>query len=148
MSDIITTLRDITESASKKIDTTYRASMLKLSVTALNRVLTVQYRDLGVAVYKMCKSKESAGKEESEKIANLTVQIDGTRKKIAELEKRIEYIMELVRCPDCGNTVKMRNAYCSACGRKLAEEEEGVYENENQVSYGYKNDLGEIRERK
>lgn len=64
----------------------------------------------------------------------MTVQIDGTRKRIAALEKRIEYIMGLVRCPDCGNTVKMRNAYCSACGKRLAaEEEKGIEENENQI---------------
>ena len=42
--------------------------------------------------------------------------------------------MGLVRCPDCGNTVKMRNAYCSACGKRLAaEEEKGIEENENQI---------------
>lgn len=82
----------------------------------------------------MCKSKESASKEESEKIANLTVQIDGTRKRIAVLERRIEYIMGLVRCPNCGNTVKMRNAYCSSCGRRLAEEEEDIFVNENEMN--------------
>lgn len=134
MSDLIATLRDITENASKKIDKAYRASVLKLSVTALQKMLTIQYRDLGAAVYKMCKSKNAPDKEESEKIAHLTVQIDGTRNRIAALEKRIEYIMELVRCPSCGSTVKMKNAYCSACGKKLAEEEEGIFENENEMN--------------
>lgn len=134
MSDLITTIKDLTESAAKKLDTAYRASLLKLSATALNKMLAIQYRDLGVAVYKMCKSGEPAGKEETEKIANLTVQIDGTRKRIEVLERRIEYIMELVRCPGCGNIVKMKNAYCSACGRKLAAEEEDIVENENEMN--------------
>lgn len=134
MSDIITTVKDITEAAAKKVDTAYRASLLRLSVTALNKILAAQYRDLGIAVYKMCKNGEHTGKEEAERIATLTVQIDGTRNRIAVLERRIEYIMELVRCPDCGNIVKMKNAYCSACGRKLAAEEEDIFENENEMN--------------
>ena len=134
MSDLITTVKETTEAAAKKVDTAYRASLLKLSVTALNRMLAVQYRDLGIAVYKICKSDKPAGKEESEKIATLTVQIDGTKRRIAVLEKRIEYIMELVRCPNCGNIVKMKNAYCSACGKKLAAEEECIFENENEMN--------------
>ncbi|MCM1055820.1 MAG: hypothetical protein NC394_09910 [Bacteroides sp.] len=134
MTDFFTALKEIAVSAAKKADTGYRASTLKVSVIALNKMLASQYRELGAAVYKMCKSEETAGREASERIAEMTVQIDGTRKRIAVLERRIEYIMGLVRCPDCGNTVKMKNAYCSACGRRLAAEEEGVYENENQMS--------------
>ncbi len=134
MSDIIASIKEFTEAAAKKADTAYRASMLKLSAAALAKMLEIQYRELGSAVYRMCKSEDSAEKEECEEIAALTVQIDGTRKRIASLEKRIEYIMGLVRCPGCGNTVKMRNAYCSACGRRLAaEEEKTVEENENQI---------------
>ncbi len=134
MSDIIAAIKEFTENTAKKADTVYRASMLKLSAAALAKMLEIQYRELGLAVYKMCKSDENNGKEECEEIAALTVQIDGTRKRIAALEKRIEYVMGLVRCPDCGNTVKMRNAYCSACGRRLAaEEEKRVEENENQI---------------
>lgn len=134
MSEIITAIKEFTETAAKKADTAYRASMLKLSAAALAKMLEIQYRELGLAVYKMCKSEDSAGNEECEEIAAMTVQIDGTRKRIAALEKRIEYIMGLVRCPGCGNTVKMRNAYCSSCGKRLAaEEEKGIEENENQI---------------
>ncbi|MBD5113625.1 MAG: hydrogenase maturation nickel metallochaperone HypA [Ruminococcaceae bacterium] len=134
MTDIFDTIKDIALNTAKKADMGYKASMLKLSVAALNKMLESQYRELGTAVYKMCRNEETASKEASEKIAALTVQIDGTRKRIAVLERRIEYILGLVRCPDCGNTVKMKNAYCSACGRKLAAEEEDVFENENQMS--------------
>lgn len=134
MTDIFDTIKDIALNTAKKADTGYKASRLKLSVIALNKMLESQYRELGAAVYKMCKNEEAASREECERIAAMTVQIDGIRKRIAVLERRIEYILGLVRCPDCGNTVKMKNAYCSACGRRLAAEEEDVFENENQMT--------------
>lgn len=139
MTDLLDTIRDFAVSAAKKADKSYKASSLRLSVAALRKMLARQYRELGAAVYKICK-EETAGKEAGEEIAAMTVQIDGTRKRIAALERRIEDIMELIRCPDCGNTVKIKNAYCSACGRKLTAEEEDVFENENQMSIPQEND--------
>ena len=56
MSEIITAIKEFTETAAKKADTAYRASMLKLSAAALAKMLEIQYRELGLAVYKMCNS--------------------------------------------------------------------------------------------
>ncbi len=130
MTEIFETIREITEAAIKKADEGYRVSMLKLSSAALKKLLAGQYRELGAAVYLMCKN----GNEDTEEIAAMTVQIDGTRKRIAALERRIDDIMGLMHCPRCGRTLKLKNAYCSHCGRRLAAEVEGVNENENEMN--------------
>lgn len=134
MSEMVEIIKELAEKAVKKADTAYRASSLKLSAAALEKMLGIQYRELGEAVYRMCKGGEKAEKEECEEIAALTVRIDSTRRRLAALNKRIDYVLGFVRCPRCKNSVKMKNAYCSACGMRLAaEEEKGVEENENQV---------------
>lgn len=133
MAEFFETIRDTTVNAVKRADESYRAAKLKVSVIALQKVLAEQYRELGAVVYKICKSEDVAKKEASEQIALMTLRIEGTRKRIAVLERRIEDLLGLVHCPDCGNTVKMKNAYCSSCGRRLAAEEEDVFENENQM---------------
>lgn len=134
MADFFEAIRETTVSAVRKADESYRAATLRISVVTLQKVLAEQYRELGTFIYKICKSEDVAKKEASEQIALMTLRIDDTRKRIAVLNRRIDDLLGLVHCPDCGNTVKMKNAYCSACGRKLAAEEEDVFENENQMS--------------
>lgn len=137
MYELFDTVKEIAESAAEKANTAYRAALLKLSVMTLNSMLSEHYRDLGAAIYKMCGTSctEQRKKELSEEIAALTVQIYVSRKRIARLQRRIEEIMGLIRCPDCGNAVKIKNAYCSFCGRRLtAADEESVEENENEMN--------------
>lgn len=137
MYELFDAVKEIAENAAEKADTVYRAALLKLSVITLNRILSEHYRDLGAAIYKMCGTActEQKKKELSEEIAAITVQIYVSRKRIAGFQKRIDEIMGLIRCPDCGSAVRIKNAYCSACGRRLtAAEEEKVEENENEMN--------------
>lgn len=130
MTEIFGTIKEITEAAIKKADENYRVSMLRISHAALKRLLAGQYKELGEAVYTMCK----CGTEDSEEIASMTVQIDGTRKRLAAVERRIDDIMGVVKCPACGKNLKMKYAYCAHCGKRLAAEVEGVLENENEMN--------------
>ena len=130
MSELMDIVRDAADSAAKKLDDMYRASVLRIQRTALKKLLDSQYRELGTAVYGMCRK----GEEDAEQIAAMTVQIDGTRKRIAALDKRIDDIMGIVSCPDCGSSIKMKTVYCSACGKRLAATEEEIYENENEMN--------------
>lgn len=130
MTEFFGAIKEITEAAFKKADENYRVSMLRLSHAALKKLLAGQYRELGAAVYSMCKG----GGEDSEEIASMTVQIDGTRKRIAAVERRIDDILGVMKCPACGKSLKMKYAYCAHCGRKLAAEVEGVLENENEMN--------------
>lgn len=137
MYELLDTVKEIAENAAAKADTAYRAALLKLSVMTLNQILSEHYRDLGAAIYKMCGTSctEQKKKELSDEIAALTVQIYVSRKRIARLQRRIDEVMGLIRCPDCGNAVRIKNAYCSVCGRRLtAAEEEKVEENENEMN--------------
>lgn len=129
MTEIFETVKELTAAAVKKADKTCRATRLKLSQAALERLLKEQYIELGKTVYNMCKG----GDEDSQEIVSLTVQIDGTRKRIAALNRRIAHVMELVKCPECGNVLKIKNAYCPCCGKRLAAEEEVITENENET---------------
>ena len=130
MSEITDLVKELTDSAVKKADEIYRVSKLRLSQAAMKKLLESQYRELGTAVYGMCRK----GEEDVEQIAAITVQIDVTRRRIAALDKRIDDIMGMVRCPDCGSSIKMKTVYCSACGKRLAETEEEIYENENEMN--------------
>ena len=130
MNEILDIVRDAADAAAKRLDDVYRVSKLRIQRTALKKLLDSQYRELGTAVYGMCRR----GEEDAEQITSMTVQIDGTRRRIAALDKRIDDIMGMVRCPDCGSVVKMKTVYCSACGKRLAATEEEIYENENEMN--------------
>ena len=130
MSELMDIVRDAADAAAKRLDDMYRISVLRIERGALKKLLDSQYRELGTAVYGMCRRNE----EDGEQIATMAVQIDGTRRRIAALDKRIDDIMGMVRCPDCGSTVKMKTMYCSVCGKRLASTEEEIYENENEMN--------------
>ena len=130
MSDFFETVKDITSVAIKKADTTCKAARLMLSKSALSRLLAGQYIELGKTVYNMCKS----GNEDSQEIVSIVLKIDGTRIRIAALDRRIDDVLGLVKCPKCGAVLKMKNAYCSVCGKKLAAEQEDIEENENEMN--------------
>ncbi|MCM1299054.1 MAG: zinc ribbon domain-containing protein [Firmicutes bacterium] len=115
----------------KKADQHQRLLRLQFSKTALKKLLTVQYREMGILVYEMCKRNISSAEE----ITRMTVQIDATKRRIAVTDRRIQEVMELIRCPRCGSVVKIKNAFCSHCGYKLAAEEEQMVENENEMVY-------------
>ena len=130
MSEITDMIKELTDSTAKKLDEMYRVSVLRIQRSALKKLLDSQYRELGTAVYGMCRK----GEEDAQQIAAMTVQIDGTRRRIIALDRRIDDVMGMVRCPDCGCTVKMKTVYCSACGKRLAATEEEIYENENEMN--------------
>ena len=130
MSEILDMVRDAADTAAKRLDDMYKVSVLRIQRTALKKLLDSQYRELGVVAYGMCRK----GEEDAEQITKMTVQIDGTRRRIAVLDKRIDDVLGMVRCPDCGSSVKIKTAYCSVCGKKLAATEEEIYENENEMN--------------
>ena len=130
MNELIDIVRDVADTTAKKLDDMYRVSVLRIQRTALKKLLDSQYRELGAAVYGMCRR----GEEDADQITAMTVQIDGTRKRIAILDRRIDDVMGMVRCPDCGSSVKMKTVYCSVCGKRLAATEEEIYENENEMN--------------
>ena len=130
MSELTDMIKELSDTTAKKLDDMYRISVLRIQRTALKKLLDSQYRELGTAVYGMCRK----GEEDPRQIETMTVQIDGTRRRIAALSDRIDEIMGMVRCPDCGSSVKMKTVYCSACGKRLAATEEEIYENENEMN--------------
>lgn len=123
--------KEITLYALKKANQHHRFLRLQFSKAALRRLLSVQYREMGMLVYEMCRRDISAAEE----IANMTAQIGATKRRIAAIDRRIQEVMELIRCPQCGSVVKIKNAFCSNCGYKLAAEEEQMVENENEMVY-------------
>ena len=130
MSELMDIVREAADAAAKRLDDMYRVSVLRIQRTALKKLLDSQYRELGTAVYGMCRK----GEEDAEQITAMTVQIDGTRRRIAALDRRMDDVLGMVRCPDCGSSVKMKTVYCSACGKRLAAPEEEIYENENEMN--------------
>ena len=130
MTEILGTIKELSETAIKKADENYKAITLRLSHAALKKLLEGQYKELGKAVYAMCKG----GEEDAEEIAAMTVQIDRMRKRLAAIERRIDDISGVVKCPNCGKSLKMKYAYCAHCGKRLAAEVEEVHENENEMN--------------
>lgn len=130
MSEIIENVKEFTSSVIKKADVTYKVAKLRFTKATLNRLLAEQYIELGKKVYVMSKNKT----RDSDEIVSMTVQIDGTKKRIAALDRRIENILELVRCPNCNAVLKIKNAYCSHCGIRLLTEQESIEENENEMN--------------
>lgn len=123
--------KELTAFTVKKAEQGRKYVKLQISRTALKKLLDIRYRELGIIVYEM----SSRNLDPSEEIASMTVQITSTKRKIAAIDRRIQEVLELIRCPKCGSVVKIKNAYCSQCGYKLAAEEEQMEENENEMVY-------------
>lgn len=130
ITDLLEGIKEISDLTMKKADKLYWITKLKLSRAQLKELLAEQYMELGRLVYFMKKG----GGENPTEINALAAQIDGTRRRIAAVDRRLQDIMELVRCPRCHSIIKIKNTYCSRCGKKIAEEEESVVENENQMN--------------
>lgn len=130
MSELLDIVRDTADSAAKRLDDIYRVSKLRLSRAALKKLLNDQYRELGTAVYGMYRK----GEEDTDIISIMTSHIDFLRSRIAAIDKRIDDILGMVQCPECGSSVKMKTSYCPACGKRLAATEEEIYENENEMN--------------
>ena len=130
MSELLDIVRDTADAAAKRLDVVYRVSKLRLSRAALKKLLGDQYRELGAAVYGMYRK----GEEEPDVIDIIASHIDFVRSRISAIDKRIDDIMGMVQCQECGSSVKMKTVYCSACGKRLAATEEEIYENENEMN--------------
>lgn len=130
MSELLDIVRDTADAAAKRLDDIYRVSKLRLSRAALKKLLNDQYRELGTAVYGMYRK----GEEDVDIISIMTSHIDFVRSRIAAIDKRIDDVLGMVQCPECGSSVKMKTAYCPACGKRLAATEEEIYENENEMN--------------
>lgn len=123
--------KEIVDYTVKKANQGSKYFRLQISLTALKKLLSVQYRELGMLVYEMHGRSLSAEDE----TASIIAQITYTKRKIIAVEHRIQEVLELIRCPRCGSVVKIKNAFCSHCGCKLAAEEEQMEENENEMVY-------------
>lgn len=125
------TAKDIADYAIKKANQGSKLFRLQISLTALKKLLSVQYRELGMLVYEM----RGKGLDAQDEEGSIIAQISYTKRKISAVEHRIQDVLELIRCPKCGNVVKIKNTFCSHCGYKLAAEEEQMEENENEMVY-------------
>lgn len=134
MNEFFSVIKNIADGVYHQAEKSMRVGHLKVNCIHLRKMLGEQYRVLGAAAYEASSSGKDVSPEKYEEIAGLALQIRRTRRRIKALEKRLNEMQGLVRCPNCGSLVKMKRARCNVCGKKLAAEEEAVYFNENEMN--------------
>lgn len=120
--DISRTIKE----AADKADVAYRAAKLRVNEGRLYRRLNRQYRELGIAVYRLCRLDRG----DAEEIAAMTVQIDVTIRRLKTVERRINDLLGLISCPVCGSLNRIKQPRCSNCGTPLAVTDSLAEENE------------------
>ncbi len=72
--------------------------------------------EIGGAVYDSYKNNTPLDEIVKEKCAR----IDELTKRIGEYESQLDNYKSMVKCPQCGKSVKDENNFCPECGAKLA----------------------------
>jgi len=101
---------------------------IKAQITAQKTALSKLYKDLGKAYYE-------AHKEEV-MFAEKIVAINEVMNKIGELDTRLEDILKVERCAECGELISKDSVFCNKCGakREVSEVEEEFADEADEVT--------------
>lgn len=123
--DIIEKIGDTIASVGKDVSQKAREASgiakLRLNIRAREEFIKEQYIELGRLYYERYKK---AGREDLPRFE----QIDEAFEDIAQMEQQIMELKKVRKCPECGSEVMEAAEFCSACGARVSEKEDIVFE--------------------
>jgi DNA-directed RNA polymerase subunit RPC12/RpoP len=122
LKDKLSTAKDGAEKFAKiAIDKTTNVvdiTKLNLAKNEADSKINKLYAKVGEIFYGQYKD----GKEFSEDICEIMIEIDKFKEESEELQEQISLLKSTVACPECGQQNDKSSEYCSKCGAKLTED--------------------------
>ena len=117
LDDVINTGKNVVSTAGTKGKEAVSFSKLKIRVSQLHGDVKVKFEKLGEMIYEMAKS----GNKDTEAFDAMVAEIDAIYAELADIDKQVDELRNVVTCPKCGAKTSKENAYCPKCGEKLPE---------------------------
>ncbi|MCH5204709.1 MAG: zinc-ribbon domain-containing protein [Oscillospiraceae bacterium] len=117
LDDVITTGKNVVSTAGTKGKDAVNFSKLKIRVSQLNGEVKTKFEKLGEMIYEMAKS----GEKNNEAFDEMVSEIDAIYDELADIDKQVDELRNVVTCTKCGAKTSKENAYCPKCGEKLPE---------------------------
>lgn len=117
LDDVISTGKNVVSTAGTKGKEAVSFSKLKIRVSQLNSDVKGKFEKLGEMIYEMAKS----GDKNTEAFDAMVADIDAVYAELADIDKQVDELRNVVTCTKCGAKTSKENAYCPKCGEKLPE---------------------------
>lgn len=105
--------RSVTEKTKDSMEVTRIVNDLRIQKNTLEQL----YKELGMACYAL-----RMGDGEPEQAEQLSERIQRTRARIEELTAQRDALRDVRRCLSCGAVMPREARFCSACGKRMAED--------------------------
>lgn len=113
--DAVLRAKDAADFAGKKTSELVEMSKLKLSASSVEKRIDSEYLELGKMVYKAAKENTDC----TEYVTEKTAAIDALYDEYAQVQRKINELRKVKRCPECSADNASDAVYCSKCGAKL-----------------------------
>ena len=117
LDDVISTGKSVVSTAGTKGKGAVSFSKLKIRESQLNSEVKSKFEKLGELIYEMAKS----GEKNNEAFDEMVADIDAIYDELAEIDKQVDDLRNVVTCTKCGEKTSKDNAFCPKCGAKLPE---------------------------
>ena len=117
LDDVITTGKNVVSTAGTKGKDAVNFSKLKIRVSQLNGEVKTKFEKLGEMIYEMAKS----GEKDNEAFDEMVADIDAIYNELADIDKQVDDLRNVVTCTKCGSKTSKDNSFCPKCGEKLPE---------------------------
>lgn len=115
LEDAVLRAKDAADFAGKKTSELVELSRLKISASSVERKINNEFLELGKMVYKAAKEHTDCTDYVTEK----AVAIDALYDERAEIQRKINALRNVKKCPQCSHDNPSDAEYCSKCGAKL-----------------------------
>lgn len=113
--DVVSYAKGAAETVGKKTDELVELGRMKLKIAELHRELAAAHEGLGRLVYDSHKSGESV----DDMIDACVEHLDELTHELEQLEEKVMFAKNAVRCSKCGALNASTAHFCSECGEKL-----------------------------
>lgn len=117
LDDVISTGKNVVSTAGTKGKGAVSFSKLKIRESQLNGEAKAKFEKLGEMIYEMAKS----GEKDNEAFDEMVAEIDAIYDELADIDKQVDDLRNVVTCTKCGAKTSKDNTFCPKCGEKLPE---------------------------
>ncbi len=123
LENVKSALGSAAQSVVKKSGEVVGYSKIKYTIYDLNGEIKELYQKIGKKVYASFESDSPVDEE----IKELCEKIKDKKEHLESLEEQLESYKSVVKCRNCGKSVKSECSYCPHCGEKLSVEAEAEF---------------------
>lgn len=117
--DVVVNAKAVAETVGRKAGKIVDVSKLRLSAAELSSEISKRCQTLGQYAYENSREALAADPEAMGQMAEL----DGLFKQLEAVNRELNDKQNKTVCPACGKHCSNTDAFCSACGAKLAKDE-------------------------